>query len=324
MSLIASLVIALILTPVFSRVALAVGIVDRPADDGLKIHRDAIPLLGGAAVVVASISISLSEAPPAVPLAIAIAFASGIIDDIRPLPPWVRLAIHTGTAVLLVLGGVQFTPVAALDIPAAIVIVLACVNATNMIDGQDGLAGGSAAIAALGLAVLAWQSGNSWTPILATALAGAAVGFLFYNLPPARIFLGNGGAYAVGLMLAITAGTVGAAGGWRGLLASGACLGVFAFEFVFTMVRRVVSHAGLTTGDRLHSYDLMAERVGRNRATILFWMLGVGAAGLGILISFVPPRVGFAFAALGVFVAAAWGKWLWTHRRAASGRVSTS
>jgi UDP-GlcNAc:undecaprenyl-phosphate GlcNAc-1-phosphate transferase len=315
MALIGALVVAFLLIPVCSRVAFAVGIVDRPGDDGLKIHRDAIPLLGGAAVVIASLSISLTAAPRAVPIAIAIAFASGVADDIRPLPPWVRLALHVAAAVVLVIGGVQFTPIAALNVPAAIVIVLACVNATNLIDGQDGLAGGSTAIAALGLAAVAWQSGNSWAPVLATGLAGAAVGFLFYNLPPASIFLGNGGAYAVGIMLAVTAGTIGAAGGWRDLVAAGACLGVFAFELVFTIVRRAASRTGLTTGDRLHSYDLVADKVGRDRATYVFWMLGACSAALGVVIASIPPGVGLGLAVVAATAATKWGVWLWAHRR---------
>jgi UDP-GlcNAc:undecaprenyl-phosphate GlcNAc-1-phosphate transferase len=152
-----------------------------------------------------------------------------------------------------------------------------------MLDGQDGLVAGVAAIAALALALVLDRTDAGRAVDLALALAGALVGFLVWNRPPAAIFLGNGGAYAVGLVLSLLAATAGARDGMRGALAAGLCLAVPAFEVVLTVIRRLGSESGVIQGDRLHSYDLLTARVGRWRSTLAFWGLGAVSGGLGVL-----------------------------------------
>jgi UDP-N-acetylmuramyl pentapeptide phosphotransferase/UDP-N-acetylglucosamine-1-phosphate transferase len=98
---------------------------------------------------------------------------------------------------------------------------------------------GLVAIAGVGLALLVGGTGAA--PLAAT---GAACGFLLWNRPPARAFLGDGGAYALGVLLVAGAADA-SASGWPGLLAAGACLGVFAYELLSTVVR-----AWLTTPPR--------------------------------------------------------------------------
>ena len=113
-------------------------------------------------------------------------------------------------------------------------------------------------------------------------MAGALVGFLAWNLPPARVFLGNGGAYGLGALLTVLAAQATIGHGWHGLLAAALCLGVFAFELTFTVVRRLVGSQGLATGDRRHSYDLLGRSRGnRDRSTLALWTLGAVSAGAG-------------------------------------------
>jgi UDP-GlcNAc:undecaprenyl-phosphate GlcNAc-1-phosphate transferase len=180
----------------------------------------------------------------------------------------------------LVAVGLPLEPLGPLARPGVVLLLLLLANAVNLIDGQDGLAGGLAAIASVGLAAVIAANGGD--PAAAVALAGGVVGFLAWNLPPARVFLGNGGAYGLGALLTVLATHATLGHGWHGLLAAALCLGVFAFELAFTVVRRLLASQGLATGDRRHSYDLLARYAGnRDRSTLALWTLGAVSAGAG-------------------------------------------
>jgi UDP-GlcNAc:undecaprenyl-phosphate GlcNAc-1-phosphate transferase len=151
-----------------------------------------------------------------------------------------------------------------------------------MIDGQDGLAGGVGVVAALGMAGVLASIGHS--AALPLAVAGALTGFVLWNRPPARVFLGDGGAYAVGVLLAASA-SLATSEGWHGLLAAGACLGVFAYELVSSIARRLASAAPTIHGDRDHSYDRLADRLdSRVRSTLVMLALGVIASLVGVAV----------------------------------------
>lgn len=315
--------IALVLTPVAGRVGMALGLVDRPTDE-LKIHRAPVPLLGGVAVV-AAVLVGGVVAGQAEPLAVAaatvLALAVGLVDDARPLPAWARVAGQSAAGLVLVVGGLRLDPLGVLAAAGVVGVVLACSNAVNIVDGQDGLAGGAAAISAIGLALLSAQMDDPAPAALGLALAGALAGFLVWNRPPARIFLGNGGAYAVGTLLAVLATRAVAGGGRRELLAAGVCLGTFVFELVFTIVRRLLARERLVAGDRLHSYDLLAGSLTRWTVTILFWGLGAASVGLGLLISTLPTTLATFIAAAGAVAATAFGLGLWSRRARAVRRA---
>lgn len=262
------------LMPVARRAGIGAGLVDRPTDPALKIHARPIPFTGGIPVIVAgllALAIDGVWPPAAALLTVLIALALGVVDDVRSLAPWVRLAVLAvaGACLAVATGSVAAAPF-------VVGLVLACTNATNILDGQDGLVGGLSAAAALGLAWLSDAVGASPAPAL--ALAGGLVAFLTWNRPPASIFLGNGGAYAVGAALASLVPPVVAAAGVRGLVASGLCLGVFAFELVFTFGRRLITRSVIAGGDRSHSYDLLASAIGRTRSTVLLVCLGAATA----------------------------------------------
>jgi len=186
-----------------------------------------------------------------------------------------------------------------------VALVLASANAVNLVDGQDGLAGGLAAIAAVTFAILLGKNGGLGGT-LGFALAGSLVGFLLWNRPPAHIFLGNGGAYGVGASLAALAAENVLRAGWRGLLAAGACLGVFACELVFTAARRLRSGKPLAIGDRDHTYDLLAAGLkSRTRSTVLFWGLGGLTGAIAVAVNALPLAGGVVTVSLATGVAAA-------------------
>lgn len=274
-----------LLMPAARRLGLVLGMVDRPGDP-LRIHADPVPLLGGAAVVVATLVGAWGAlASVWVVGATVVALAVGVVDDLRSLSAWVRLTGQAAAGALLAWGGLTLAPLGPAGPLGIVVAAILLTNAVNIVDGQDALAGGLAIIAALGLVSAGgWDLQNTGDRV-GLALAGGLVAFLAWNRPPARIFLGNGGAYAVGVLLLVPVADVVGRGGWPGLVMATLCLGVFAFELLFTVIRRVRSGAPMMSGDRYHSYDAVARAVGtRTRSTLLFWALGAGAAGVGLLI----------------------------------------
>jgi UDP-GlcNAc:undecaprenyl-phosphate/decaprenyl-phosphate GlcNAc-1-phosphate transferase len=283
--------LALVLTWAARWLGLTTGLVDRPpatepgGSDQLKIHTTPIPVLGGLGVVAAVLGALLvtgSGLPALVIAGVVMATAIGLVDDARPQPASVRLAALAVAGVPIAIG-LPFDRLDQLALPArvgVVVLLLLMANAVNLIDGQDGLAGGLGAIASVGLAAVI--AANGADPTLALVVAGALVGFLAWNLPPARVFLGNGGAYGLGALLTVLAAQATARHGWHGLLAAALCLGVFAFELTFTVVRRLLGSQRLATGDRRHSYDLLGRSRGnRDRSTLALWTLAAVSAGAG-------------------------------------------
>jgi len=288
-----AIALALVLTWAARRLGLATGLVDRPPAapppgegppgvEHLKIHSVPIPVLGGLGVVAAvggALLVAGADLPLLAVAGVVMATAIGLVDDARPQPASVRLVALAVAGVPIAAG----LPLGQLGMAArvgVVVLLLLMANAVNLIDGQDGLAGGLGAIASVGLAAVI--AANGADPLLALVVAGALVGFLAWNLPPARVFLGNGGAYGLGALLTVLAAQATIGHGWHGLLAAALCLGVFAFELTFTVVRRLVGSQGLATGDRRHSYDLLGRSRGnRDRSTLAMWTLGAVSAGAG-------------------------------------------
>jgi UDP-GlcNAc:undecaprenyl-phosphate GlcNAc-1-phosphate transferase len=313
-----ALALALVLTWAARRLGLATGLVDRPSpagdpgSEGLKIHTVPIPVLGGLGVIAATLGTLLlvgQELPAAVMAGVVLATAIGLVDDARPLRPSIRMLALTGAGMLMT-AGLPLERLSPLARPGLVLLVLLLANAVNLIDGQDGLAGGLGAIACGGLAAVIAASGGD--PILAVALAGSLIGFLAWNLPPARIFLGNGGAYGLGSLLAVLAAQATLEHGWHGLLAAGLCLGVFAFELTFTVVRRLGASQRLATGDRRHSYDLLARSSGnRDRSTLALWTLGAVSAGSGFATDQISLGAAVTTIALAAVIATAAGGRLW-------------
>lgn len=291
---------AVALTPVLAAIGVRVGLVDRPGE--LKIHGHPIPVTGGLAVVAAALlGAGLAGAGlaghgyPWVAAAACLALAGGLADDVRPLPPWVRLAVQSTAGAILVLGGLRLAPFGVAGGLALVLTTVVCCNAVNLVDGQDGLAAGLGAIAALGLAGVLVGGTGAAVPL---ATAGALVGFLVWNRPPARVFLGDAGAYALGVLLAASAAQATVIG-WHGLLAAGVCMGVFAYELVSTVVRRLATAAPAVLGDREHSYDRFAARLGsRVGSSLLMWSLGAVCSLLAVFaVANLAPPAGLALVA---------------------------
>jgi UDP-GlcNAc:undecaprenyl-phosphate/decaprenyl-phosphate GlcNAc-1-phosphate transferase len=312
-----AIALALVLTWGARRVGLSTGLVDRPSPAGggpdrLKIHTVPISVLGGLGVMAATLATLLlaGDGPtPAVVIGLVLAAAIGLADDIRPLGAGIRMVALTAAGVVLAIG-LPLEELSPMARPGAVLLLLLLANAVNLTDGQDGLVGGLAAIACAGLAAVIAANGGD--PTSAVVLAGALVGFLAWNLPPARVFLGNGGAYGLGALLTVLAAQATLAHGWHGLLAAALCLGVFAFELTFTVARRLLASQGLATGDRRHTYDLLGySRGNRDRSTLVLWTLGAVGAGAGYASDQVSLAAAVTMLAVAFVIGTAAGGRLW-------------
>ncbi|HEX4490202.1 MAG TPA: MraY family glycosyltransferase [Acidimicrobiia bacterium] len=248
-----ALVVALLATPVAMRVARRTGIVDRPGP--LKVQTAPVPYLGGLGVFV-GVGAVVAVVHPVLLVPLALAAALGVADDAREVPPVARLAGEIGIGVITAaVAPVRWSgPVG----PVLVVIaVVGLVNALNMLDGLDALAGGVTLVGAVGFAIVLRHDDR----LVALALAGAVAGFLWFNRPPARVYLGDAGAYLVGTALALLLAMSWhphrvAAVGVAGL----ALVALPVLEATVTILRRVRAHHPLFQGDRGHVYDQLVDR----------------------------------------------------------------
>ncbi|MGB7805345.1 MAG: MraY family glycosyltransferase, partial [Actinomycetota bacterium] len=201
------LVATLILTPMAGRLAGRFDVMDRPG--GHKTHLGATPYLGGVAVAGGLLLVGWLSAGASGQLLVVVGGALvlgfvGLLDDVQPVSPWIRLAYQVVAAIALWLVGVRAGVFDAtwIDLPITVLWVVAVTNAFNFIDNMDGIAAGVAIASALGIAAIAGYNGDYLVTSLALSTAGAALGFLRYNIPPARIFLGDAGSMLLGFLIA--------------------------------------------------------------------------------------------------------------------------
>jgi len=252
-SAIVALAAAVVLTPVAMAVAVRTGVVDRPGP--LKPQDAPVPYLGGVAVFLAAL-VGAAIGRPGVIAPLAGAAALGVLDDRLDLPAPLRLAgqLAIGAGIALAVptkvGGVGG------GVLVAVVTVL-LMNGVNFLDGLDALAAGVVMVACVALAALLHGGGRD----VAVAVAGSLVGFLVYNRPPARVYLGDAGAYYLGAALAALVALAWAPGVRSPV--SVASLGLVALpvaEVAFAVVRRLRARESITSGDRRHPYDLVVAR----------------------------------------------------------------
>ncbi|WP_036148404.1 MraY family glycosyltransferase [Lysobacter antibioticus] len=251
--------------------ALHSRLIDEPGER--RSHSVATPRGGGiaivAAVLIATAALGIrfpSHAPLALAFGIGLLAIAGIgwVDDHRPLSPWLRLGVHAFAAALLafavwyVLGNVWLAL-------AAFALAVGLTNVWNFMDGINGMAASQAALVAL---ALVWLGGPVWS-WLALALLAACVGFLPFNFPRARIFMGDVGSGAIGYAVAALCVLAASGLGLRsGLLLLP--LAAFMVDSGLTLLRRVRRGERWWTPHTQHAYQVWARRIGHTRVTLAY------------------------------------------------------
>jgi UDP-GlcNAc:undecaprenyl-phosphate GlcNAc-1-phosphate transferase len=317
----AALVVALLVTPGVMAFARRLGALDQPGPR--RIHTDPVPTLGGLALVVAVLGIawlarclpgparSLDPRPllgltlAAIPIV-----ALGIRDDLVGAAPWVKLAVQACAGAVLVLFGFEIPLVTnpfgpALELgwlsaPLTIAWVLVVVNAINLIDGLDGLASGVVLIASAALWWVARTHADFYVMFIAALLIGATLGFLRYNFPPARVFMGDTGSQFLGLTLAAVSllqnrkGTATVT-----LLFPLVALGVPLADSILAFARRLLGGRPVFHGDAGHIHHrLLRLGLSPRGSVFALWYLCVAFGALAIVLEHLPR--GYALLLVGV------------------------
>jgi len=207
-ALVAASLIVLGTTPLLRRKALAIGFVDRPAPH--KSHTSPTPYLGGVGLVLAVLVGAMFAWPPTrsvevVVLGGPVIGCLGLLDDRWTVPVHVRLAAEIGLAAAAVAAGLRIhaTDLRLIDDAITAAWIVGMTNAINLVDNMDGLAASVSAVASVAMLALAVAGERPGTAVLAASLAGAAMGFMAYNKPPALIFMGDAGSLFLGFVLAV-------------------------------------------------------------------------------------------------------------------------
>lgn len=287
----AAFIIAAVVSPIVGAACKQFGILDHPGP--LKIHKHPIPRLGGVAIAIAIAGGMLvggrHELRPSLTVAaFVLVWFTGLMDDIRSLTPWARLISQIAAAFLVwrAVFGFHGSVNGTLSLVGTVATVIILTNSFNFQDGADGLAGEGAAIVVLAFLFAPGHVQDSRAAALAASVAAACGGFLIWNLPPAKLFMGDGGSTLLGFAVAFLTLDFYHS---RPLSLSVALFPVFIaslpmLDAALAIIRRFRRRQSLVRGDRLHLYDLMLVRgCSSRRVALAFFGLTGALASLGWL-----------------------------------------
>jgi UDP-GlcNAc:undecaprenyl-phosphate GlcNAc-1-phosphate transferase len=306
-------IVTALLTPLTMRIATAVGAIDEPRERGLSDRPT--PLLGGLAIFAGAVVAGLIWLPAGygrdahlwqgVLLAAAVITIVGALDDRFDLPPVVKLAgqvlaavivVHFGVAVKAItlpfVGTLHFPNAGATNAGPILTVIglVLMMNVVNFSDGVDGLTAGVCVIIAATMAVIAFDLHRAQPGVLAALTAGAALGFLVFNFPPASSFMGDCGAQLLGLLMGVI--TVEAAVKTAAVVSFVLPLILLAVPFLdttFVVLKRLKYRQPIYRPDSEHFHHRMARIGFSSRRTISYlyaWTLML--AGLALALRFVP------------------------------------
>ncbi|MBJ7507273.1 MAG: undecaprenyl/decaprenyl-phosphate alpha-N-acetylglucosaminyl 1-phosphate transferase [Candidatus Nanopelagicus sp.] len=294
-----------VLTPLMRKIALATNVVDNP-NAAHKSHKQAVPYLGGVAIIIGIISISYSTSlvsnftsntfwlatsvlGPALLLGVI-----GLWDDLKNLKPLPRFIAQTVaglfTAAVLILGNNVGNPTGSqiFDSIITVIWVVGICNSINFFDNLDGGAAGTVAISSIALAILALNGDQYLIAALSTVTAGATLGFLVWNKSPAKIYMGDAGALFLGVLLATL--TVrfepNAQTQVGSYLIPILLLAIPILDTTVAVLSRVRRHLSPFQGGQDHlSHRLIRAGLSRKQAAFSLWSLSAFFAAVAILIS---------------------------------------
>lgn len=302
---IASLGLALGLTPLVKKFAFKVGAIDVP--NARKVHTRVMPRLGGLAIFLAFV-ITFFLVLPFLPHNLTVREVNfvkaflvggtmtillGAFDDRFDLPAKLKFLVQIATACVVVFGfdirlefaNIPFHTYASVEdwiaIPFTILWIVGVTNAINLIDGLDGLAAGVSAIAIGTIAVMAFLMGNVVVALISLMLLGGIIGFLYFNFHPAKIFMGDSGALFLGFSLALLSLLGFKQVAIVSFLTPLILIGVPLSDTLFAIVRRWMQKKPIFSPDKGHLHHCLRELGFSHRQTVLI-IYGI-AAFFGVL-----------------------------------------
>ena len=317
MTALIAIVVTFLLTPYVRSVAIQKGAVDDPTIDNRRVHTEPIPRWGGLAIyggIVIAIGVVMPFAYPnttmfpayltAMLVIAGVLVVVGALDDLYQYKAKVQalVLLVAGVAVqffygsvgrvqintlgLPIQGPVAYIALGAFAIPLTALYIFVVTKTMDTIDGVDGLSAGIAAISAGTLVVIAVYSQQPRVAIVAAAISGSALGFLRHNYNPAKIFMGTGGAYVLGFLMACLS-IVGAlkTAAAVSLIIPLLVFGVPIVDAFIVITRRILSGQPITQADKRHLHHTLLGKGLSQRQTVL--ILYVAAAALCAVALFV-------------------------------------
>jgi len=301
----ASFLLTSLLTPAVRVLALKFGVTDSPTQ-AHKTHKEPVPYLGGVAIIVGTIATTFGSALltdftqqtlllastiliPALLMSIV-----GLIDDIKQLKPWPRFVAQNVlalvSATILVKTDTLGAPfgVLALDFAVTMLWLVGITNSINFFDNIDGGASGAVAISSVALTLIAVSNGQILIGAMSAVLAGSAIGFLIWNKPPARIYMGDAGALFLGILIATLTirldsneelGTV-------GVFIPFLLLAIPILDTTVAVTKRIYRRLSPFQGGRDHlSHRLMRLGLKKRNSVLTLWLLSVVFSILAVVLS---------------------------------------
>jgi len=320
-----TMLLAIVLVPIVSRLAKRYRLVDEPGPR--KVHKTAIPRIGGVAFTLATLALVLpilflhndigqsfrESRVELVTLLIAASFIFGVglIDDLRSLPGRIKLLCLIGASLAICSSGAtlhSFSVGPWFEVetgwaawPLTVLWITAITVCLNFVDGLDGLAGGIAVIVCGAVAFMAFLTGQAGMAALMLALLGSVTGFLFFNFYPAKIFMGDCGSMFLGFM--IGAGSIVCQTKTHtlvGLAVPFLAMGVPILDTGFAIIRRrVLERRSIFSADRKHLHHRLLD-LGLHQRTVVITIYAVTAISASIGVFMLTVDSGWSIALLGV------------------------
>ncbi|MBN2374614.1 undecaprenyl/decaprenyl-phosphate alpha-N-acetylglucosaminyl 1-phosphate transferase [bacterium] len=317
--LIAALISSMFLTPFLIKISKRIGIMDMPGER--KIHENPMPTSGGIAIFIsfffslwASWFLGAWHLEGKEIYLFGLTFASiliillGILDDLHGTTPWQKLAFQIPAAVILYFYGFNIPLITNpfgdsillnhLNLPLTVIWMITIINAFNLIDGLDGLSTGMAIISSMTLFLISSACGEFVIALTCIIMVGACLGFLRYNFPPARIFLGDTGSMFLGLIL----GAVSLLERRKGITAITLMLPITAMSIpvidtCLAFFRRIIGRKNPFTADNGHIHHrLLKLGLRKKDAVLLLYYISIYFALMGYVMSFLPKQKVFMMA----------------------------
>ncbi len=293
----AALAVSAILTPLIRNLSYRLKLYDTP--DERKVHSRAVPRTGGVAILVAFLvpvlGIAMTRAEVgsivwgnlqymvAIVVGAVFIMLVGLMDDLRGLGAKKKFLLQALIATFAFALGfkIQYIslpfasslPMGVFSYVVTVVWIVGIINAVNLIDGLDGLAGGIAFFVLIFNFILGYTDHSIMLCLVAAALAGAILGFLFYNFNPASIFMGDAGSMFIGYVLALGAISSGQKSSTTvALLTPIVAMGIPIMDTLFSMMRRFLERRSMFAPDKGHIHHrLLAMGLTHRRAVVVLY-----------------------------------------------------
>ncbi len=297
----ASFFVSLILVPICKRVAIHVNAMDIPNER--KVHKKPMPRLGGLAIYLSFIICymffgQVTTEMLSITIASFVIIIFGFIDDINPLKARYKLIGQLIAALIIVFyGNIMLKEVYLFDYYInfgglapylTLFFIVACINAINLIDGLDGLASGISTIYFATISVIAVLTNRlgGLDITLSVIMTGATCGFLVYNFPPAKIFMGDIGSQFLGFIISIISLLGFKNVTFNSLVVPIVILGIPIFDTLFAILRRFLKGESIGTPDKEHFHHQLLKMKFSTRTTVLIiYVINIAFAVTSVLIA---------------------------------------